>query len=172
MRVPEDLKESMDGYRGISWCEVARTVFREEIRKIELADGIASRRESTEDDAGEIGEKVKQRPAERHGKSGLHHREAFNQVVEEAREELGESLKKLVLYGSVAREEHESHSDLDIFAVVENREHKKWLEQRSAEIGVEYSLLISAVVKTEKEYEKIQDSSYAEEVMETGEIHV
>jgi len=156
VRAPEDLKESTYSYRRINWSEVARTAFTEELRKIELADGIASRRESTGDDAGEIGEKLKQVAAEGYGKSGLHHREAFNQVVEEAREELGESLKKLVLYGSVAREEHESHSDLDIFAVVDNREHKKWLEQRPAEIGVEHSLLISAVVKTEKQYEKIQ----------------
>ncbi len=68
----------MYSYRGINWSEVARTAFREEIRKIELADGIASRRESTGDDAGEIAEKVKQGAAEKHGKSGLHHREAFN----------------------------------------------------------------------------------------------
>lgn len=52
------------------------------------------------------------------------HRKAFEEFGEEAENQLGDSLKKLVLYGSVARNEQKEESDVDIFAVVENREQK------------------------------------------------
>lgn len=97
-------------------------------------------------------------------------RQAFEEINRVAQEELGDSLKKLVLYGSVAREEETSESDLDIFSVVETREQKTWLEKEAAETGVDHSVLVSAIVKTEEEYEKMRDSSFAEEVMETGEV--
>lgn len=70
VRVPEDLKKSMDEHEKVNWSEIAREAFREEIRKIELADSIASRSELTEEDAEEIGEKIKQGLAERHGLNG------------------------------------------------------------------------------------------------------
>ncbi|QGA80194.1 hypothetical protein [Candidatus Nanohalobium constans] len=67
VRVPDDLKKSMEEHRQINWSEIAREAFREEIKKLELADSIASGSELTEDDVQEIGEKVKQGIAEKHG---------------------------------------------------------------------------------------------------------
>jgi ribosomal protein S12 methylthiotransferase accessory factor YcaO len=67
VRVPEDLKESMDKHRKINWSEIARKAFREELKKIELADSIASKSELDAEDAEELGEKVKEGIADRHG---------------------------------------------------------------------------------------------------------
>ncbi|MFB6245858.1 MAG: hypothetical protein ABEJ03_05945 [Candidatus Nanohaloarchaea archaeon] len=67
VRVPEDLKRSMDEHSKINWSVVARDAFREELRKIELADSIASESELTEEDVEEIGKRVKEDIAERHG---------------------------------------------------------------------------------------------------------
>lgn len=100
------------------------------------------------------------------------HREAFEELAEEAEKELGDSLKKLVLYGSVARGEETEESDLDVFGVVEDENQKKWLEQRAAEIGVDHSVLISANIKTEMEYQDAIDTEYIKEVISTGEAYV
>jgi predicted nucleotidyltransferase len=42
------------------------------------------------------------------------HRKAFKEFAEETQEELGDSLKKLILYGSVARGEETRSSDIDL----------------------------------------------------------
>ena len=102
----------------------------------------------------------------------LNHEEAFEVIVDRAKEELGDSLKNLFLYGSVAAGNHSRGSDLDVFAVVEDFEDKRWLEKTAAEIGVEYGVLVSAIVKTEVEYKDMQNSSFAEEVRETGKAYV
>jgi hypothetical protein len=57
----------MEEHGKINWSEIAREAFREEIKKLELADSIASGSEVAEEDVREIGEKVKQGIAEKHG---------------------------------------------------------------------------------------------------------
>jgi len=99
-------------------------------------------------------------------------RKAFERIAEEASKSLEDSLKKLILYGSVAREEESSQSDLDLFAVVENRRQKNWVVDRASQIGVEYGVLVSAIVKTQEEYEEMKNSSFREEVEETGIAYV
>lgn len=100
------------------------------------------------------------------------HRRAFEEFAELAKRELGNSLKHLVLYGSVAQEEEDGESDVDVFAVVENQEQKEWLEKQGALIGVEHGVLLVPVVKTVEEYREMKDTVYGREVMETGEVHV
>jgi predicted nucleotidyltransferase len=100
------------------------------------------------------------------------HREAFKDFAETAKRELGDSLKKLFLYGSVAREEETSESDIDVFAVVQNRAQKRELEDIAFETGLEYEVSFTPIVKTEEEYEEIKDTVYGREVRSTGEIHV
>lgn len=64
IRVPDDLKNAIDEHPEINWSEVARQSMWEYIRKIEVADEIASRSELTEEEAEELGEKVKHDIAE------------------------------------------------------------------------------------------------------------
>ena len=102
----------------------------------------------------------------------LAHREAFEDFMQEAKNQLGDSLKQLYLYGSVARGEETKNSDVDIFAVVEDIEQKKLLQKLAAEKGLKHSVAMSAIVKTEEEYHKIKDTSYFRNVDEEGEIYV
>ncbi|MFO7794444.1 MAG: nucleotidyltransferase domain-containing protein [Candidatus Nanohaloarchaea archaeon] len=100
------------------------------------------------------------------------HREAFEEFAEEAQEELGESLEKLVLYGSVARGEENEESDVDVFAVVDSEEDKKELRDLAFETGLDYEVSFSPIVKTEEEYLNVKDTVYGREVRSTGEAYV
>lgn len=66
VRVPDDLKKSMEERSEMNWSEVARKAFEKELKKLELADSIASKSELTAEDVEEIGEKVKEGIAEKH----------------------------------------------------------------------------------------------------------
>ena len=100
------------------------------------------------------------------------HREAFEEFAERAQEELGESLEKLVLYGSVARGEETESSDVDVFAVVGSEEDKKELRDLAFETGLDYEVSFSPIVKTEEEYLNVKDTVYGREVRSTGEAYV
>lgn len=100
------------------------------------------------------------------------HREAFEEFAEKAEKELGDSLKKLVLYGSVARGEETSESDVDVFAVVETGEDKKVLEELAFDSSVEYGVFMVPIVKTVDEFERKKDTLFVREVEDTGELYV
>jgi len=59
IRIPDDLKDAIDEHPEINWSEVARQSMWEYVRKIELADEIASRSELTEDGAEELSTQLK-----------------------------------------------------------------------------------------------------------------
>jgi len=99
------------------------------------------------------------------------HRQAFEEFAEKARKELGDSLHRLILYGSVARSEETSESDVDVFAVVETTEQKERLQELGALIGVEHGVLLVPIVKTEEEFDTMRDTIYGREVIRTGETY-
>lgn len=100
------------------------------------------------------------------------HRKAFEEIAERAKEMLGDSLKKLILYGSVAAGEEDEESDVDIFAVVSGEGEKEKLKEIAFEIGLDYGVPVTPIVKTEGEYLALKDSIYGREVRRTGEIVV
>ncbi len=67
LAVPEDLYRIMEKHKDIKWSEVARQAIWDKARKIELMDKILSKSELTEKDALEIGKKVKEGIAKKHG---------------------------------------------------------------------------------------------------------
>ena len=96
------------------------------------------------------------------------HLEAFEEFAEKVQEEFGESLKKLVLYGSVARGEETEESDVDVFAVVETEEQKQKLEQMAFEFGVDNNLLFPPNVKTVERFNHRRDHPFIRTVLEEG----
>lgn len=64
IRVPEDLKQSLDEHPEINWSEVARQSMREYLHRLRIAEEIAAESELTESDAEELGETVKRDIAE------------------------------------------------------------------------------------------------------------
>jgi len=100
------------------------------------------------------------------------HREAFEEFAERAQEELGESLEKLVLYGSVARGEEREDSDVDVFVVIDSEEDKEVVEELAFDVNVEFGVFMVPVVKTVEEFESVRDSIFVREVERTGEVYV
>ena len=67
LAVPEDLEQIMERHKDIKWTEVARQAMWEKARKLELMDKLLAKSELTEQDAEEIGHKIKHGVAKRHG---------------------------------------------------------------------------------------------------------
>lgn len=59
LSIPEDLKKEMDKTKFINWSEVAREAIRERITQLRILDSIAKKSKLTEQDAIEIGRKIK-----------------------------------------------------------------------------------------------------------------
>ena len=66
LAVPEDLEEIMERHKDVKWTEVARQAMWEKARKLELMDKLLAKSELTEQDAEEIGHKIKHGIAKRH----------------------------------------------------------------------------------------------------------
>jgi len=97
------------------------------------------------------------------------HRETFEEFAEEAKEELGDSLKKLILYGSVAREEETEESDIDVFAVVEDKEALELLRDLAYDKGVlENGIAINVHGRTSDEFQGFRKTSYLRNVSSEG----
>lgn len=67
LAVPEDLKSMMDKHKEVKWSEVARVALWEHARRLELMDRLVAKSKLTEKDAIEIGRKIKEGVAKRHG---------------------------------------------------------------------------------------------------------
>lgn len=67
VRVSEDLKKTMEKHREVNWSEVIRRAVKEHATRIGLADEIALKSELTDEEAMEIGEKIKEGIAKKHG---------------------------------------------------------------------------------------------------------
>lgn len=91
-------------------------------------------------------------------------RRAFDAFAERARERLDGSLRRLVLYGSVARGEERPDSDVDVFAVVGRPSDKRVLHDVAFDVELEYEVAISLIVRTPDEYGSMEGSRFAEEV--------
>lgn len=66
LSVPEDLKKIMIRHREIKWSEIARLAMWEYARKLELMEKLVAESKLTEEDAIEIGRKIKEEVAKRH----------------------------------------------------------------------------------------------------------
>lgn len=96
------------------------------------------------------------------------HEAAFEEFVEKLKEELGESLIRIVLYGSVARGQEREESDIDVFLVVKTRHVKEKIYDIASDIGIKYGVYIAPLVRTEEEFHKLEDSTFTKEVTQSG----
>ncbi len=67
LAVPEDLKRIMGNHKEVKWSEVARVALWEHAKRLELMDRLVAKSKLTEKEAIEIGRKIKQEVAKRHG---------------------------------------------------------------------------------------------------------
>lgn len=86
----------------------------------------------------------------------------LHELSNELREVLGKELDKVILYGSYARGDNRSDSDVDVIALVKLDEEQLQFVRRKlnvicSRIGLKYDLLLSLVVKNEKKFYKDMD---------------
>ena len=67
IKIPHDLKEKMKEHDELDWDKLIQDFIRTRLSKLELADSLASKSELTDKEAGEIGDKIKEGIAKRHG---------------------------------------------------------------------------------------------------------
>ncbi|HLD05442.1 MAG TPA: hypothetical protein VJG90_07010 [Candidatus Nanoarchaeia archaeon] len=67
LAVPEELHQIMEKHKDIKWTEVARQAMWEKAKKLDLIDKLLAKSRLTEQDAEEIGHRIKQGIARRHG---------------------------------------------------------------------------------------------------------
>lgn len=67
LAVPEDLHRIMQKHRDVRWTEVARQAMWEKAKKLELMEKLLAKSTLTEKDALEIGRKINEGVARRHG---------------------------------------------------------------------------------------------------------
>ncbi|MBS1264091.1 MAG: hypothetical protein MAG715_01291 [Methanonatronarchaeales archaeon] len=64
VRVPDELKRTMESHPEVNWSEVARQSFQEYAQKLELVEQIEPRREVSKEEIEELSRKVKRDLAE------------------------------------------------------------------------------------------------------------
>lgn len=67
IKISHDLKEKMKEHDELDWDKLIQGFIRSRLSKLELGDSLASKSELTDEEAEEIGDKIKEGIAERHG---------------------------------------------------------------------------------------------------------
>ena len=65
LALPDDLASDMDRYPQIRWSEVARRAFKQELARMDIYDRLFADSKLTEEDAVEIGRKIKRAVAKK-----------------------------------------------------------------------------------------------------------
>ena len=98
-----------------------------------------------------------------------------SEVVKAAKEHLGDKIDKVILYGSYARGDHDSESDIDIMVLAnidndeELRETEKALWDIGWDIGYEYDVLVAVYFKDcETFYKYVDDLPFYMSVQKDG----
>jgi hypothetical protein len=66
LAVPKELHEEMRKHPEVRWSEVARLAFQREVRRLHVIDRLLANSRLTEEDAVDIGRKIRRSAARRH----------------------------------------------------------------------------------------------------------
>ncbi|MDO8460672.1 MAG: hypothetical protein Q7S74_06185 [Nanoarchaeota archaeon] len=67
LTVPEDLREELKKHEEVNWSGVIRKALHDHLRKIQIAEAIASKSKLTQKDIEELSRKVNKSIAKNHG---------------------------------------------------------------------------------------------------------
>lgn len=101
--------------------------------------------------------------------AGADHRQAADAFASRVREEYGEVVETVKLYGSVARDEARGvSSDVDLLVVLRDEVDRATDEDRiravAYEVELEYAVVLSLVVTTKPEYTRRADHPFFRQV--------
>lgn len=91
---------------------------------------------------------------------------AIDEFVKALNELSGERVKKIILFGSVARGDFDEESDIDLLVVGDVRVED--VSRITSRILVEYGEVISAIVRTEDEMKGRKSFSFYKTVLKEG----
>lgn len=102
------------------------------------------------------------------------HRKAFEEFSDRLRNELKESIDKIILFGSVVRQEEGEKSDVDVLIVVngDKIELKEEIISIAYEITLQSEIYISPKVLLRQEYDRLMaaKTSFLKNIEEEGKI--
>ncbi len=86
----------------------------------------------------------------------------LNESVTAIKDVTGQYLERIILFGSYARKDHTSESDIDIMVLVDAdddkiREIDNLLEDRIFDLSLNYDKILSIIVKNRKHFKKWSD---------------
>lgn len=99
---------------------------------------------------------------------------SFDEFARRLREELGDAVHEIVLYGSTARGEATETSDVDVLVVVDGpiREDQREVVSRLAfDVGLEYDVAISYHVQSRERFESRRSDPFLQNVRRDGRFH-
>ena len=97
------------------------------------------------------------------------HERAFRAFARRAREEFSDSIHELLLFGSAARGETRGiDSDVDVFVVLDSKEHADELRAIAYDVQLEHGVVVSLHVKTKRRFEERKDHPFVKNVLEEG----
>lgn len=67
LTIPEDLREELQKHKEVNWSEVTRKAMKDHLRKLHIAEAIASKSKFTQKDIDELDKMVKKGIAKEHG---------------------------------------------------------------------------------------------------------
>ena len=82
--------------------------------------------------------------------------EIMTAYTQSLNDELGENLKAVILFGSCARGDHKTDSDIDVFVLVEDdrQDIKKSLDRIANKYSWDYDTIICDITRTTDHYKK------------------
>ncbi len=94
-------------------------------------------------------------------------RRALESFIRILKGSYGDRIRKIILFGSVAKGEAEEDSDIDVL-IVANEVSQKEISRISLQILMKYGEVISSIVEDEQQFEKNKDYTFHQIVLKEG----
>ncbi len=94
-------------------------------------------------------------------------RKALEEFVRELKEKYGGRVKRIILFGSVARGDFQEESDIDVLVIADGVGLKE-ISSITTRILLRYGEVISPVVRTEREFQERRAFTFNRTVLEEG----
>ena len=97
----------------------------------------------------------------------------LSKVAVKSKEVFGEKLDSVILYGSYARGDYDSESDIDVMIIAdinadEIRNYEKLLFDYSFEMDLKYEIVLSILIKDKKTFEQWKELPFYKNVIREG----
>ena len=97
----------------------------------------------------------------------------LSKVAVKSKEVFGEKLDSVILYGSYARGDYDSESDIDVMIIAdinadEIRYYEKLLFDYSFEMDLKYEIVLSILIKDKKTFEQWKELPFYKNVIREG----